>query len=61
MDRIGSSTGSSIGGVSTLIGSSDILETIISSFGAFLFSCYIVYDTQLIVGGDHRKYQFSEF
>lgn len=24
-----------------------------------LFSAYIVYDTQLIVGGSHRKYQFS--
>ena len=24
-----------------------------------VFSFYIVYDTQLIVGGKHRKYQFS--
>jgi FtsH-binding integral membrane protein len=23
------------------------------------FSCYIVYDTQLIVGGFHKKYQFA--
>eukprot|EP00927_Polykrikos_kofoidii_P082974 TRINITY_DN8397_c0_g1_i1.p1 TRINITY_DN8397_c0_g1~~TRINITY_DN8397_c0_g1_i1.p1 ORF type:complete len:281 (-),score=34.39 TRINITY_DN8397_c0_g1_i1:167-931(-) len=27
--------------------------------GALLFSCYIVYDTQLIIGGKHHRHQFS--
>lgn len=27
--------------------------------GALLFSMYLVYDTQLIVGGKHQKFQFS--
>jgi FtsH-binding integral membrane protein len=27
--------------------------------GALIFSLYLVYDTQLIVGGEKRKYQFS--
>ena len=27
--------------------------------GCLLFSCYIVYDTQLIVGGQHKKHQFG--
>lgn len=27
--------------------------------GVLLFSCYLVYDTQLIVGGKHAKFQFS--
>jgi len=31
----------------------------LAGFGAFLFSCFIVHDTQLIVGGKHAKRQFS--
>lgn len=36
-----------------------VLQIIIASFGAIIFSCYIVYDTQLIVGGKHKKYQYD--
>ena len=36
-----------------------ILNTIYSVLGAIIFAFYIVYDTQLIVGGNHRKHQFS--
>jgi FtsH-binding integral membrane protein len=32
-----------------------VLNTVYSSIGAILFSFYIVYDTQLIVGGDHKN------
>ena len=37
----------------------NVLQMICAGVGAILFSCYIVYDTQLIVGGSHKKYQFS--
>lgn len=37
----------------------DGLNLLLSLLGAILFSVYIVYDTQTIVGGRHRKYQFS--
>lgn len=30
-----------------------------SMFGAILFSFYLAYDTQLIVGGKHRQFQLS--
>lgn len=30
---------------------------VISVFGAFLMTAYLIYDTQIIVGGEHRKYQ----
>jgi len=36
-----------------------ILNTFYSVLGAIIFAFYIVYDTQLIVGGNHRKHQFS--
>lgn len=36
-----------------------VLQLICAGVGAILFSCYIVYDTQLIVGGSHYKYQFE--
>lgn len=32
-----------------------LLETITASIGAILFSLYIVYDTQLMLGGDHKN------
>ena len=35
------------------------LSIIYSSLGAVLFSFYIIYDTQLIIGGKHKKYQYS--
>jgi len=35
------------------------LQMILAGFGALLFSFYIVYDTQLIVGGKHKKHQFD--
>tara|TARA_Y100000589_G_scaffold329762_2_gene377346 strand:- start:1725 stop:2300 length:576 start_codon:yes stop_codon:yes gene_type:complete len=36
-----------------------VLHTIMSCFGAILFSFYIIYDTQLIIGGKHKKYQYD--
>merc|ERR1712048_460054 len=36
-----------------------ILNTIYACVGAVLFGFYIVYDTQLIVGGAHKKNQFA--
>jgi FtsH-binding integral membrane protein len=36
-----------------------IAQKIYCGFGALLFSFYLVYDTQLVVGGNHRKHQFS--
>lgn len=35
------------------------VQKAIAAVGVLLFSMYIVYDTQLIVGGHHRKHQFS--
>lgn len=42
------------------IGTCYIANMIYSAIGALIFSMFIVYDTQLIVGGNHFKYQFSE-
>ncbi len=36
------------------------LMTLYSCLGATIFSLYIVYDTQLIVGGEHRSLQFRQ-
>jgi FtsH-binding integral membrane protein len=36
-----------------------ILNLIISTISAIIFSCFIVYDTQLIVGGKHQKHKFE--
>lgn len=36
-----------------------VATKIYCGIGALLFSFYLVYDTQLIVGGDHRKNQLS--
>ena len=38
---------------------SSSIQLMAASFGLIIFSGYLVYDTQLIVGGTHRKYQFS--
>lgn len=35
-----------------------ILSIVYSSVGSIIFSFYIVYDTQLIVGGEHRQIMF---
>lgn len=35
------------------------LRLVYAAGGAFLFSCYIVFDTQLIIGGKHNRYRFS--
>lgn len=35
------------------------IRTLYAAGGVVIFSMYIVYDTQLIVGGSHRKHQFS--
>jgi hypothetical protein len=35
------------------------MRLVYGALGAILFSFYIVYDTQLIVGGRHKKHQFS--
>ena len=34
------------------------LNILYSSLGSLIFSFYIVYDTQLIIGGEHRKIMF---
>ena len=36
------------------------IQNLYAGAGCLIFSMYIVYGTQLIVGGDHHKYQFSE-
>ena len=36
-----------------------ILQLVYASAGALLFSLYIMYDFSLILGGKHRKHQFS--
>ena len=35
------------------------LQLLYSGAGCLLFSFYLVYDTQLILGGKHKKYQFG--
>jgi len=37
---------------------SPMMQKMIGAFGAILFSFYIVYDTQLIIGGKHTKNQY---
>jgi len=36
-----------------------MLHTLYAAVGAILFSFYIVYDTQLVVGGRHKRAEFS--
>jgi protein lifeguard len=40
--------------------SSPILHLWLGILGVVLFTAYLVYDTQMIIGGEHKKYQFSE-
>jgi len=35
------------------------LRTVYAGIGAFVFSLFIIYDTQMIIGGRHKKVQFS--
>mmetsp|Transcript_37218 Transcript_37218/g.84621 ORF Transcript_37218/g.84621 Transcript_37218/m.84621 type:complete len:275 (-) Transcript_37218:74-898(-) len=35
------------------------IHKVYAAGGALLFVFYIIYDTQLIVGGEHKKYEFS--
>lgn len=35
-----------------------VLRLIYACFGAFIFSVYLIYDTQLMIGGEH-KYSIS--
>merc|ERR1712187_469684 len=35
------------------------VRTLYAAAGVVIFSMYIVYDTQLIVGGSHKKFSFS--
>eukprot|EP00933_Yihiella_yeosuensis_P082097 TRINITY_DN9585_c0_g1_i2.p1 TRINITY_DN9585_c0_g1~~TRINITY_DN9585_c0_g1_i2.p1 ORF type:complete len:252 (+),score=36.97 TRINITY_DN9585_c0_g1_i2:87-842(+) len=35
------------------------MNLLYAACGAFLFSCYLVMDTQMIVGGKHTRYQFT--
>jgi protein lifeguard len=53
-------TGLIITGILNIFIQNSVLQLICSGIGAILFSCYIVYDTQLIVGGKHRKYSYDE-
>ena len=36
-----------------------IFTKIIATIGILIFSCFIVYDVQLIVGGKHRRYSYD--
>ena len=36
-----------------------VLQIIYAGLGAIIFSCFIVYDTQLIIGGKHNKYSYN--
>ena len=46
-------------GILNIFVQNQFLKTFIAAAGAVIFSMYIVYDTQLIVGGKHRKHQFD--
>lgn len=41
-------------GLMAAIFRSDIMDTMYACFGAFLFSAYIVVDTQMLMGGNHK-------
>lgn len=38
---------------------SQVLAVIYAALGTLVFSLFLVYDTQLVLGGKHRRYQFS--
>merc|ERR1719323_2617612 len=37
----------------------NVVHLVYAVFGVILFSLYVVYDTQKIVGGEHKAFQFS--
>lgn len=45
-------------GIINIFVQNQFLQTLIAAGGALIFSMYIIYDTQMIVGGNH-KYQFD--
>lgn len=47
-------------GIMSIFIENNTYNIIYSSIGALLFSFYIVYDTQLIIGGNHKRYQFDD-
>ena len=46
-------------GLINLFLQNQFMQSIYAALSALLFSCFIVYDTQLIVGGKHNKYRYS--
>ena len=56
---LGSLVGIIVLGIINAFVRNPILHIVISAAGVVIFSAYIVYDTQLIVGGKHRKIQFD--
>lgn len=46
-------------GIWVAIFPSEIARTAYAALGAFIFSCFIVYDTQLIIGGKHHSHRFE--
>ena len=51
--------GGFVGGFFSAFYSTPWIQNLYAVGGCLLFSCYIVYDTQLIVGGQHKKHQFG--
>ena len=47
-------------GIMSIFIKNDLYNIIYSSLGALIFSFYIIFDTQLIIGGKHKKYQFDD-
>eukprot|EP00499_Haloplacidia_sp_CaronLabIsolate_P012515 CAMPEP_0196781620 /NCGR_PEP_ID=MMETSP1104-20130614/9979_1 /TAXON_ID=33652 /ORGANISM="Cafeteria sp., Strain Caron Lab Isolate" /LENGTH=274 /DNA_ID=CAMNT_0042151853 /DNA_START=98 /DNA_END=922 /DNA_ORIENTATION=+ len=45
--------------IMAIILQSEVLSVIYAALGTVVFSLFLVYDTQLIVGGRHRRFQFS--
>lgn len=51
--------GGFVGGFFSAFYSTPWIQNLYAGGGCLLFSFYIVYDTQLIVGGQHKKHQFG--
>lgn len=48
-----------LGGLFAMLSQNKTLHIILACFGVLLFGIYLIYDTQLIVGGPNRKYQLG--
>lgn len=46
-------------GITMMIWPSNAGRLVYACLGALLFSVYLVYDTQLLIGGEHHKYSIS--